>query len=79
MATFMHGFMRKCHGSTFARPAVMICQGFSKHAFREVPFGRVFLNPWFGEPVVRTPVVFVIFVVAVISANPALNSLLVAV
>ena len=37
----------------------------------------VFLNPWFGEPVVIRawiPVVFVIFVGSVISTNPALNS-----
>ena len=41
------------------------------------PQSRVFLNPWFGEPVV--PVVFVISMVAVISTNPALNSLFIAV
>ena len=42
---------------------------------------RVFLNPWFGNPWFAPwiPVVVVIFVVSVISANPALGSLFVAV
>ena len=50
-----------------------------RHVMRAI--FRVFLNPWFGEPVVCTldSVVYVIFVVFVISANPALNSLFVAV
>ena len=45
------------------------------------PRSRVFLNPWFGEPVVCTldSRGFAIFVVSVISANPALSSLFVAV
>ena len=42
---------------------------------------RVFLDPLLGEPVVapRIPVAFVISVVFVISANPALGSLFAAV
>ena len=40
---------------------------------------RVFMNPLFGEPVVctRITVFFIVSVVSVIAANPALSSLLV--